>query len=230
MTIGRLFTPELTHDIGLLLLAVLLGGVVGYDRERNEQPAGLRTHILVCVGATLICIVDMTISKVGGHISGQIITGVGFLGAGTIMRDATGSLIRGLTTAASIWVVAAIGIAIGSGVQFALLAAFGTGIVYLTLTVLQSFEQVLAKNRRFQDLTFLIQTDKDTIQRLGDALNSLHALGIRTGKFRFDNIPGGQIVHMTLKLPNPAIREQVKPTLEANPSIVHVEWGSSNNN
>src|SRR5437868_3967854 len=94
--------PALQHDTALLLLAVLLGGVVGIDRERTEHPAGLRTHILVCVGAALITQIDLSVAKAGGHIMGQIITGIGFLGAGTILRDTSGTMVRGLTTAASI--------------------------------------------------------------------------------------------------------------------------------
>jgi putative Mg2+ transporter-C (MgtC) family protein len=219
--------PLLQHDTGLLMLAVLLGGVIGIDRERTEHPAGLRTHILVCVGAALITQIDLSVAKVGGHIMGQIITGIGFLGAGTILRDTSGTMVRGLTTAASIWTVAAIGMAVGTGGVFAEMAAVATAIVFLTLSVLDNLEPLINRNRRYQDLTFVIATDKEPLQRMGDALNSLHNLGIRTGKFRIDQVQGGQIVHLTLRMPNSTVRDQVKPTLEANPNIIHVEWGVS---
>jgi putative Mg2+ transporter-C (MgtC) family protein len=217
--------PTLQHCTGLLLLAVLLGGVIGIDRERTEHPAGLRTHILVCVGAALITLIDLSVAKVGGHIMGQIITGIGFLGAGTILRDTSGTMVRGLTTAASIWTVAAIGMAVGTGGAFAELAAVTTMIVFVTLSLLDNLEPFINRNRRFQDLTFVIATDKDPLERMADALNSLHNLGVRTGKFRIDQVQGGQIVHLTLRMPNSTVRDRVKPTLEANPNIIHVEWG-----
>lgn len=218
--------PALQHYTGLLLLAVLLGGVVGIDRERTEHPAGLRTHILVCVGAALITMVDLSIAKAGGHIMGQIVTGIGFLGAGTILRDNSGTMVRGLTTAASIWTVAAIGIAVGNGGVFAELAGVTTAIVFLTLALMDNLEPFINRNRRYQDLTFVIATDKEPLQRMGDALNILHNLGVRTGKFRIDPVQGGQIVHLTLRLPNSTARDRVKPALETDPNIVHVEWAS----
>ena len=105
MSLGAALNTPLAHRTGLLLLAVLLGGMVGWERERQERPAGLRTHILVCVGAALMTLVDQSISNIGGRIAAQIVTGVGFLGAGTIIRenDTMGTPVRGLTTAASLW-------------------------------------------------------------------------------------------------------------------------------
>ena len=107
-------------EIALRLgLAIIFGGAVGFERESQNLPAGFRTHILVCVGATLI----MMVSAYGftgplsemvdpSRIAASVVTGIGFLGAGTILRQ-RGS-IRGLTTAASIWAVSAIGLAVGS--------------------------------------------------------------------------------------------------------------------
>jgi putative Mg2+ transporter-C (MgtC) family protein len=104
-----------------LLLAVILGGAIGMDREVKRKPAGLRTNILICLGATLLTDVSvrMAIGPDGARIgdpsrlAAQIVSGVGFLGAGTIMQG--GGIVTGLTSAATIWVVAAIGIAIGAG-------------------------------------------------------------------------------------------------------------------
>lgn len=113
------------NSIGKLLIAAVLGGIIGWERERRGRPAGLRTHILVCVGVTLMMVVsehifqryktfaaDSIIRVDPARIAAQVVTGIGFLGAGTIMRFKT--TVRGLTTAASLWVVAGIGLAIGS--------------------------------------------------------------------------------------------------------------------
>lgn len=117
-----------------LALACILGGLIGLERERNKQPAGLRTHILVCVGATLVMLCNIFIfEKYKGvanidpaRLGAQVISGIGFLGAGTIIKE--GLSIRGLTTAASLWVVACMGIAIGLG--------FYTGALISTLFIL----------------------------------------------------------------------------------------------
>ena len=125
-------------DVELVLrvvLAFVLGGVIGYERETIQRPAGLRTHMLVAAGAAAF-----TIASVYGFIgqgtvrdparvAAQVVTGVGFLGAGTIWR--TSSTVRGLTTAASIWLVAAVGLLAGNGLY--LLAVFTTACGFATL-------------------------------------------------------------------------------------------------
>ena len=124
-----------------LVTAVLLGGLIGFERERQGRAAGLRTHILVCLGSTLIMLTSIhifdlyhTISEVDpGRIAAQVVTGVGFLGAGTIMRSRAS--VKGLTTAASLWVVAGIGLAIGSGM---LKAAVTTTILALLVLFMLS--------------------------------------------------------------------------------------------
>ena len=103
-----------------LLLAVFLGGIIGFERELAAKPAGLRTNILICVGAALLMDVSARIGLVDGvrigdpgRIAAQVVSGVGFIGAGTIMQ--TQGTVVGLTSAATIWVVAAIGLAVGAG-------------------------------------------------------------------------------------------------------------------
>jgi len=128
--------------VARVTLAFILGGVVGFQRERVRRPAGLRTHILVCAGSACF-----TVASVYGfqglgtnvdpsRLAAQILTGVGFLGAGTIFR--TGSAVRGLTTASSIWITAAIGIGAGLGMFW--LAIFTTLLTWFTLTALKSLE------------------------------------------------------------------------------------------
>jgi len=123
-----------------LAISCILSGLIGFERECLERPAGLRTHILVGVGSTLIMIVSIygfvgydSVNKDPGRIAAQVVSGVGFLGAGTILRE--GLTVRGLTTAASLWVVAGIGLAIGSGQFFAAIA--GTALVLLTLVLFE---------------------------------------------------------------------------------------------
>ncbi|HBV86823.1 MgtC/SapB family protein [Desulfosporosinus sp.] len=125
------------YEIALrLFLACVFGGIVGFERERNDSPAGFRTHILVSLGSALIMILSMygfndftTLTKDPARLAAQVVSGIGFLGAGTILRDKTS--IKGLTTAASLWVVAAIGLAAGAGFYFA--STFVTLLVFLTL-------------------------------------------------------------------------------------------------
>jgi len=122
-----------------LLLAVVCGGAIGLEREATGKPAGLRTNILISVGSTLITIVSASVAhEVGdpGRIAAQIVTGVGFIGAGSIIQ-ARGS-ITGLTTAATIWAVAGIGISIGAGLP--MLAVWGTVVILGCLTLLRRFD------------------------------------------------------------------------------------------
>ncbi len=127
-----------------LILAAIIGGFIGIEREVSNRPAGLRTHILVTVGSALITLVSK--DAFGGmgdpaRIAAQIVTGIGFLGAGTIIK--TGSSIKGLTTAASLWISAGIGIALGAGYYLGGLVT--AGIVLLTLVNVGSFEKRLIK-------------------------------------------------------------------------------------
>ncbi len=122
-----------------LVVAAILSAVIGYEREHRNKPAGLRTNILVGVGTAVVTIASIELTKYGGadaadvsRLMSSILPGIGFLGAGTILRD--GGSIRGLTTAASIWVVAAIGIV--SGLGFYELGVIATVIALVTLALL----------------------------------------------------------------------------------------------
>ena len=119
--------------VGRLLLAVVLGGLVGLERQTHGRPAGLRTHILVCLGSALVVTVGLSLGPAAdpGRAIAGIVTGVGFLGAGVIVKSK--EIIRGLTTAACIWFVAAIGIAVGQGLYVIASASTFIGIAILTL-------------------------------------------------------------------------------------------------
>lgn len=121
-------------DLGAkLLIAILAGGAVGLQRELRHKPAGLRTNILICMGSALLMDLSMRIALEHGgdpgRIAAQVVTGIGFLGAGTILH--TRGTITGLTSAATIWVVAAIGLTTGAGYMFEALAATVTVMIVL---------------------------------------------------------------------------------------------------
>ena len=123
---------ELIYEQALkLILAVVLGGLIGWERERSHKPAGLRTHMLVCVGAALITLVSIGyfVEDYARIIAG-IVTGIGFIGAGAIIAQGTKG-VHGLTTAASLWAVAAIGISIGIG--WYILSIIATFLIILIL-------------------------------------------------------------------------------------------------
>lgn len=115
-----------------LILAVAAGALIGLEREKTRHPAGLRTHMLVCIGATLITLVSVEMfPNDPARVASGIVTGVGFLGAGMIFRDK--NTVRGLTTAASIWAVAGVGLALGLGAYF--MAAAASAAILLTLEI-----------------------------------------------------------------------------------------------
>lgn len=153
--------PFLAEVTLRLLLSVALGGVIGYERENTNRPAGFRTHILVCVGAALVMITSEYIfEKYIGltdldptRLGAQVVSGIGFLGAGTIIRD--GFNVRGLTTAASLWAVSCVGIAVGAGFYGG--AVVATVFVFLTLITLKKAERLFSRRNRYR--TFIIETD-----------------------------------------------------------------------
>ena len=143
-------TPSIS-DVELitrLLTAALLGGILGFERELRQKSAGLRTNILIAIGSTLFTLMSFELAEgVPGadpaRLAAQIVTGMGFLGAGAIMRRDGG--IQGLTTAATVWVNAAVGVAVGGGEYH--LAFLATAVTVAVLLVLEPIETTIA--RRF---------------------------------------------------------------------------------
>lgn len=159
----RNFTSILTIQEVILriIMAILIGGIIGYERGHSNRPAGFRTHILVCLGATIVSLTEeqLRINSLGfalthpdiapllkidiSRISAQVVSGIGFLGAGTIMRDK--GVIGGLTTAASIWATGCIGLGIGWGFYF---LAIPSGIaILIVLVTLKKVERSLIDNK-----------------------------------------------------------------------------------
>lgn len=129
-----------------ILMALLCGGIIGYEREYKNRPAGLRTHMMVCIGSALVMIISQYIyenympgANDPARLGAQVISGIGFLGAGTIIRERFS--VKGLTTAATLWVVACIGLAIGSG--YYIIAGIATLVIFLSLIIFRKLEHIL---------------------------------------------------------------------------------------
>lgn len=157
MTLNALHNPWLIDNVDILIrlsLALVLGGLIGLEREQSNHAAGLRTNILVCLGACLLMLLSIygfsdfveepNVRVDPARLAAAVITGVGFLGAGTILF--TGKSITGLTTAASLWVVAAIGLAVGAGFYFASISV--TVMVLLTLWLFNKLEKRYIKAKK----------------------------------------------------------------------------------
>jgi putative Mg2+ transporter-C (MgtC) family protein len=129
-----------------LLTAALLGAMLGFEREVRQKDAGLRTNVLICMGSALFTLMSYALAEDvfgadPGRVAAQIVTGIGFLGAGAIIRTQSG--VQGLTTAATVWVNAAVGVAAGGGEYR--LAFIATGIALGVLLVLQPLEMLIAR-------------------------------------------------------------------------------------
>ncbi|MFP4643389.1 MAG: MgtC/SapB family protein [Spirochaetales bacterium] len=169
MELQSILSPEIpvaTFELILrLAVSFVLSGAIGAEREFNNQPAGLRTHILIGVGASILMILSLSVpfeegdGTYGGgdpgRIAAQVVSGIGFLGGGAILR--LGGDIRGLTTAASIWIVAALGLSIGAGLY--LVAGIGTVFTLGTLFVLGRVEKRYVPKRILKQLSVHARTE-----------------------------------------------------------------------
>jgi putative Mg2+ transporter-C (MgtC) family protein len=163
MTGGLMMISLIQPDAVKLLVAMLLGAVIGLEREASNKAAGLRTITLICMGATLFTITSMKLFDVrDAHILAQIVSGIGFLVTGAILRD--GDHVIGLTTAATIWMVAAIGIAVGSG--FFNLAGFSTACVLVVQLALTPFDTWIDSWRQRAQYRILSQLDDNSIEAI----------------------------------------------------------------
>ena len=207
-----------------LTLAVLLGGAIGLEREIKAKPAGLRTNILICVGAALLSDVSVRIGLIDGgarvgdpaRLAAQIVSGIGFIGAGTIMQG--GGMVTGLTSAATIWVVAAIGIAIGSGFY---VEAAGAGI--LVMVVLAWLTRIENRVRRIRRVVqFTVRAKPAT--PLADLREALSAQGLHIAACEtFDHADDRTF---ELRLVGPAIQfETVADRLLARGDVLSVHGG-----
>ena len=179
-----------------LVLAAVLGGVVGMERGSGDRPAGFRTHILVCAGSALIMLVSMygfegfdqvpfkyPSNRDSARIAAQVVSGIGFLGAGTILHE--GITVRGLTTAASLWMISAIGLATGAGMYFVSIAA--TIITFLTLTAFHSVEKRFAVVNSRSDKKYIRVTALNTPGLVAETASFLSQSGIKVKTINVQN-------------------------------------------
>lgn len=179
-----------------LVIAAVLGGLIGLERERSYRPAGFRTHMLVCIGAALI----MLVSQYGfnypptrdpGRIAAQVVSGIGFLGAGTIIKE--GVTIRGLTTAASLWVVSGIGLAAGAGFYFAALTT--TVLVFFTLVFFGYVEKHLLSAKHYEKIDLILVDRPGQLGRVGTIFGRYH-INIRDVAMRHEQ----EKLHLSLSV------------------------------
>ncbi|MGI6486890.1 MAG: MgtC/SapB family protein [Syntrophomonadaceae bacterium] len=187
-----------------LALACFLGGLIGLERESLNRPAGLRTYTLVCMGSALAMIVSLdmyyqyyqTVNADPGRIAAQVVSGIGFLGAGTIMRE--GATVRGLTTAAGLWVVACIGLAVGAGLY---IPAMGTtALILFVLVYFAKFEEKFTGLREFKAFVIVLEDKPGQVGRIGSLLGDMGVLIKNIQLERLEDIDSLE-VELLLQLP-----------------------------
>jgi putative Mg2+ transporter-C (MgtC) family protein len=209
-----------------LALAAALGAAIGFERELREREAGLRTHLLVCLGSALFTIVsaygfrefltsgDAVVRADPTRIAAQIVTGIGFLGAGAIIRQ--GLSVRGLTTAATLWVSAGIGMAAGAGYYSG--AVLGTVLTLVALGPLRLLAYPVFERMRPEERSVVVQLRQGTrAAQLLDVLEEKHA---HVEHFQLEDEHDRRIVTLTLDTPS----EQVLRDLAELDFVQGVEW------
>jgi putative Mg2+ transporter-C (MgtC) family protein len=197
-----------SEDLARLALAAALGGAIGFERELRDREAGLRTHLLVCLGSALFTIVsaygfrdfltsgDQVIRADPTRIAAQIVTGIGFLGAGAIIRQ--GLSVRGLTTAATLWVAAAIGIAAGAGYYSG--AVLATVVTLIALWPLRIAAYQVFERLRPEERSIVVDLRPGTrAAQLLDVLEEKHA---RIEYFQLEEEHDRRLVTLTLDTPS----------------------------
>lgn len=210
-----------------LLAGFAAGGIIGFERASRHQVAGLRTHILIALGSTLLMILSIWIPqefnmlKNGdpGRIAAQVVSGIGFLGAGAILR--LGNNVKGLTTAASLWFVAAVGLAVGAGLFFAAVIAETVGL--FTLIALDKVEKKLfpAERNKLLELTF-----KSAIPDTRKSLEILSSYGVRVQSIDVDQTltkGGGSRIRLLVGFPTTTDLQKLSKALKATDNIERIE-------
>jgi putative Mg2+ transporter-C (MgtC) family protein len=213
----------MTHDLELLarlMLAAVLGGAIGAERELNDQPAGLRTHMLLTTGACLFTLISAYGFGRGSdpsRLAAQIVTGIGFLGGGAIVRD--GLTVKGVTTAASIWATASVGVAIGAGSY--VLGVGGAVLVVGTLFGLRSADNLLQRwGVSREEYTMLAHTGFDAARVV--ELVRREKVSLR-GLDRRDN-EDATVITLNVKLPPRYPAERLLDALGRLEGVREVEW------
>ena len=208
------------YDFAEVLLklgvALAIGTIIGAEREYKNKSAGLRTLILICLGSTLFTMISSTLGAESetGRIASNIVTGIGFLGAGAIMRE--GLTVSGLTTASSIWVTAALGMSVGAG-QYGL-AIVGTVIVLVVLTLFGFIQPVLERYRKAIELHITLTDGDEAVLE-----QEMSRFALRFAKVRTIKKDGDSVFHYEVSGPRDQLNLFLK-TLSKNSTIKSFEY------
>ena len=180
-------TTKITWESALLRIVIsfVIGAIIGVERETHNQPAGLRTHILISFGATIAMMVSIYIPQTftdfqngdPGRIAAQVVTGIGFLGAGAILKF--GGDVKGLTTAASIWAMAALGLAVGAGMYT--ISFIGLLVIIFALTIMDIFEKKVFKERTYRKIEIIVKKKDLNIEAIKVEFHKLDIKILSTG-------------------------------------------------
>ncbi len=225
-----LSTAEVTWQSGLIriLIGFVIGAIIGVEREAHNQPAGLRTHILISIGSTIVMLISIYIPQTytqfqngdPGRLAAQVVSGIGFLGAGAILRF--GADVKGLTTAASIWAVAALGLAVGAGMYG--IAFIGAFVILFALTVMDLFEKRVFKERTIRRIILLVKKKHSDIPALKETLKILDIRVISTGLERNVNEATDKITFLVGVTRRHDV-QKLSDLLENQPGIVSITVG-----
>jgi putative Mg2+ transporter-C (MgtC) family protein len=171
----------LGSSMARLVVAAILGGLIGLEREMKHRPAGLRTTIFICMGAAMYTLLsdELAVEHIGDHtrIAAQIIPGIGFIGAGTILH-ARGDLVTGITSAATLFVVASIGMAVGGGLYWT--ASFATLLILLCLYALGRAEDFFSLKLALHSYEVTGASTEDITVEVNRVLESIHSVMLNT--------------------------------------------------
>lgn len=212
--------PDMLWRLGV---AFMVGALIGMERQRHQRPAGLRTHILVSMASGLFAMISVLVAGKDndpGRIAAQVVTGIGFLGAGTIMRH--GSTVRGLTTAASLWMAAALGLAAGFG--WYLGAAATALLAFFVLTVVKLLEDRLPRPSASASVLVHAAAGQDALPAV---LQLIRSFGGSISKVSFgEETPAeGMVYEIALTLPSGIELRTVIASVEHLDSIQHAGPG-----
>ena len=208
-----------------ILLAILLGGVIGVERGMKNRPAGLRTYMLVCLGACIVMLTNQYVYQIYGvgdpvRMGAQVVSGIGFLGAGTIIVTRRNQ-IKGLTTAAGLWAAAGVGLAVGIGFYEA--AVIGALAIFVVMTLLQKMDNKM--HRKTKTIEIYVELSKN--YALGDFLRDVRAMEIEIRdtmrEHDAETEEGARAYVSTLKLQKRQHHLEVIDQLRTLPGIVCIE-------
>jgi putative Mg2+ transporter-C (MgtC) family protein len=226
--------PSELELLGRLALATVLAGLIGAERELSDQPAGFRTHALVGLGAALFSIIsaygyqsivggepDVRVSADITRVASQIVTGIGFLGGGAILKY--GASVRGLTTAATLWTTAAIGTAVGVG---AIIVGGGTALIALVAVVgLRPVRRLLRRYSR--NTGELVLQTKDDVP-VGAVLGEIESFGASIRSIKVDGRPqGGYAIRASMKLESSGAPSKLTERLADLDQVESVDWSEA---